>query len=206
MDAFLLKITIEERLGWPVELVSDGLLSGVESALNLSGPATVYEALASGEAHIYPEVRRPAIFKRALDGAAAGMLGSRADDSDGHGSLHSSVRTCMCVRPSQIIANCRCGSRKRRAITDCMFNVTKRCTPFAPFVLCARNMQRSSHLVILLQSIAPSFVCNSFLGGLFRPTRRSGKDRVVLPRGRRGPLERTRGVSRLERPGSLAVL
>ena len=60
MDSFLLKIVIEGRLGWPVHLISDGDLAGIESALNLSGPASVYQALASGEAHMYPEVRRPA--------------------------------------------------------------------------------------------------------------------------------------------------
>jgi uncharacterized small protein (DUF1192 family) len=59
VDALLLKIVIEGRLGWPVHLIQDGLLQGIESALNLSGPASVYRALASGEAHIYPEVRRP---------------------------------------------------------------------------------------------------------------------------------------------------
>ena len=55
VDAFLLKILIEEQIGYPVQLISDGLLLGVESALNLSGPASVYSALASGEVHIYPE-------------------------------------------------------------------------------------------------------------------------------------------------------
>ena len=59
VDSFLLKIVIEGRLGWPVHLISDGDLAGIESALNLSGTASVYQALASGEAHIYPEVRRP---------------------------------------------------------------------------------------------------------------------------------------------------
>ena len=60
VDAFLLKIVIEGRLGWPVHLISDGLLEGIESALNLSGPASVYQSLATGEAHIYPEVHQPA--------------------------------------------------------------------------------------------------------------------------------------------------
>jgi hypothetical protein len=55
VDAFLLKIVIEERLGYPVHLISDGLLPGIESALNLSGMASVYAALASGEVHMYPE-------------------------------------------------------------------------------------------------------------------------------------------------------
>ena len=59
VDALLLKIVIEGRLGWPVLLISDGLVEGIESALNLSGSASVYRVLASGEAHIYPEVRRP---------------------------------------------------------------------------------------------------------------------------------------------------
>ena len=59
VDALLLKIVIEGRLGWPVHLISDGLAEGIVSALNLSGPASVYHALTSGEAHIYPEVRRP---------------------------------------------------------------------------------------------------------------------------------------------------
>ncbi len=53
----MLKITIEERLGYPVQLISDGVLAGIESALNLSGTESVYSALAAGEVHIYPEVR-----------------------------------------------------------------------------------------------------------------------------------------------------
>ena len=57
LDSFLLKLTIEELLGWPVQLVSGGLLDGIESALNLTGAASKYAALASGEAHIYPEAR-----------------------------------------------------------------------------------------------------------------------------------------------------
>ena len=65
VDSFLLKIVIEGRLGWPVHLISDGLLEGIESALNLSGPASAYQALASGEAHIYPEVRQLASDVRA---------------------------------------------------------------------------------------------------------------------------------------------
>jgi hypothetical protein len=57
VDAFLLKITIEERLGYPVQLVSDGMLQGIGSVLNLSGTTSVYAALASGAVHMYPEVR-----------------------------------------------------------------------------------------------------------------------------------------------------
>ena len=55
-DAFLLKIVIEERLGWPVQLISDGVVEGIGSMLNLTGPASVYAALARGDADIYPEV------------------------------------------------------------------------------------------------------------------------------------------------------
>ena len=77
VDAFMLKIVIEGRLGWPVHLISDGLLEGIESSLNLSGVATVFQALASGEAHIYPEVCQPATarFEQALHCVAAGLLG-----------------------------------------------------------------------------------------------------------------------------------
>jgi hypothetical protein len=57
VDSFLLKFTIEELLGWPMQLISGGLLDGIESALNLTGAASKYEALAGGEAHIYPEAR-----------------------------------------------------------------------------------------------------------------------------------------------------
>ncbi len=83
MDAFLLKIVIEGHLGWPVHLISDGLHSSIESALNLSGPASVYQALASGEAHIYPEVRQAprATFEQACDCVATGVLGRRSIDT-----------------------------------------------------------------------------------------------------------------------------
>ena len=86
----MLKIVIEGHLGWPVHLISDGLLKGIESALDLSGAAArVYQALASGEAHIYPEVRRPAraTFEQAFDCVAAGVLGWRWIDTSCHGSL-----------------------------------------------------------------------------------------------------------------------
>jgi hypothetical protein len=87
VDSFLLKIVIEGRLGWPVHLISDGLLEGIESALNLSGAASVYQALESGEAHIYPEVRRRAraTFEKTFD---CGLLivGWRSIDTSCHGS------------------------------------------------------------------------------------------------------------------------
>ena len=62
-DAFLLKIIVEERLGYPVQLISDGLIRSIESALNLTGPASVYAALAIGTADIYPEVCRVACVR-----------------------------------------------------------------------------------------------------------------------------------------------
>jgi hypothetical protein len=55
VDAFLLKMSIEERLGYPTQLIPDGLISRLSSELNLSGPASVYSALATGDVHIYPE-------------------------------------------------------------------------------------------------------------------------------------------------------
>ena len=48
--------------------------------------------------------------------------------------------------------------------------------------------------------------CISASGGLLRPARRPGEERMVLPRGRRGPLECPRRVSRPERPASSAAL
>ena len=54
LDAFLLKALIEEVHGYPTELVSDGLIDGIESELD--GPESVYMALDSGAVHIYPEV------------------------------------------------------------------------------------------------------------------------------------------------------
>jgi hypothetical protein len=54
IDAFVLKILVEQELGFPTELVSDGLAPGIPS--NLTGPASVYQALGSGAAHMYPEV------------------------------------------------------------------------------------------------------------------------------------------------------
>ena len=70
-DAFLLKIAIEERLGYPVMLIGDGLVESIESALNLTGPASVWAALAVGTADIYPEVCRGACIVHVFDGARA---------------------------------------------------------------------------------------------------------------------------------------
>jgi hypothetical protein len=56
VDAFMLKILTEQELGFPTELVQDG--DSPEIPSNLSGPASVYEALESGAVHMYPEVAR----------------------------------------------------------------------------------------------------------------------------------------------------
>ena len=55
VDSWLLKIVIEEVLGFPTELVSDGLSN--PSSLNLTGPNSVWNAMANGLVHMYPEVR-----------------------------------------------------------------------------------------------------------------------------------------------------
>ena len=89
-DAFLLKIAIEERLGYPVMLIGDGLVGSIESALNLTGPASLYAALAAGTADIYPEVCRGACIVHVVDGArayrACGVGGGRG----GQGVKHAS--------------------------------------------------------------------------------------------------------------------
>jgi hypothetical protein len=102
VDALLLKIVIEGRFGWPVHLISDGLLEGIESALNLSGPASIYQALASGEAHIYPEVRRPAraTFEQAFARVAAGVMGWR--------SIYTSCHSSLSLQPAQVNFRIRC--------------------------------------------------------------------------------------------------
>ena len=56
VDAFMLKILTEQELGFPAELVQDG--DSPEIPSNLTGMASIYEALESGAAHMYPEVAR----------------------------------------------------------------------------------------------------------------------------------------------------
>ena len=57
MDAFLLKIVVEERLGYPVQLRSDGQLADIGPGLKISDVnAGGFLALARGEADMYPEV------------------------------------------------------------------------------------------------------------------------------------------------------
>ena len=80
----MLKIAVEERLGYPVELISDGLVRGIESVLNLTDTASVYAALAAGTADIYPEVRPVAcacMHLRALPNGGNGgeLTGYEAD-------------------------------------------------------------------------------------------------------------------------------
>ena len=58
VNAFMLKILTEQELGFPTELVQDGLSPEIPS--NLTGLASVYEALESGAVHMYPEVARDA--------------------------------------------------------------------------------------------------------------------------------------------------
>ena len=57
MDAFLLKIVVEGRLGYPVQLLSDGQLADIGPGLRISDVnAGGFSALARGEADMYPEV------------------------------------------------------------------------------------------------------------------------------------------------------
>ncbi len=62
MDAFLLKIIVEERLGYPVQLLSDGQLAAVGPDLRISEGTSlnitdrIYSALARGEVDMHPEV------------------------------------------------------------------------------------------------------------------------------------------------------
>jgi hypothetical protein len=57
LDAFLLKIVVEGRLGYPVEMLSDGQLADIGPGLKISDVnAGIYSALARGEADMYPEV------------------------------------------------------------------------------------------------------------------------------------------------------
>ncbi len=60
LDTFLLKILVEERLGYPVQLLSDGQLAAVGPDLRISEGTSVnggvYSALARGEVDMRPEV------------------------------------------------------------------------------------------------------------------------------------------------------
>jgi hypothetical protein len=55
IDAFLLKVCIEEVLGYPTQLIPDGqVVTGVAA---LDGVASIYHALETGDVDLYPEVR-----------------------------------------------------------------------------------------------------------------------------------------------------
>ena len=62
LDTFLLKIVVEERLGYPVQLLSDGQLADVGPDLRISEGTSLnnadrtYSALARGEVDMHPEV------------------------------------------------------------------------------------------------------------------------------------------------------
>ena len=62
LDAFLLKIVVEERLGYPAQLLSDGQLADVGPDLRISEGTSlnitdrIYSALARGEVDMHPEV------------------------------------------------------------------------------------------------------------------------------------------------------
>ena len=60
LDTFLLKIVVEERLGYPVQLLSDGQLADIGPGLKISEGTSVvfaiYSALARGEVDVHPEV------------------------------------------------------------------------------------------------------------------------------------------------------
>ncbi len=129
-DAFLLKIVIEERLGYPVQLISDGLAEGVESVLNLTGPASVYAALARGAADVYPEVR--ALWKRKPRLSVRPQLKrcSLVAACPETGRCFSSWMVAA-VKASQTSSfECRrCGCLKRGMNTRCMFR-PERCRLF----------------------------------------------------------------------------
>jgi hypothetical protein len=67
VDSFLLKIVIEGRLGYPVQLLSDGQLANVWPGLTISNVSGgIYSALARGEIDMHPEVT-PVDTARALE-------------------------------------------------------------------------------------------------------------------------------------------
>ena len=55
IDAFLLKVCIEEVLGYPAQLIPDGQV--VTGFAALDGVASIYHALETGDVDLYPEVR-----------------------------------------------------------------------------------------------------------------------------------------------------
>ena len=70
VDAWMLKLLIEEQLGWPTELIPDTDLFAMENGLGVWG------ALKSGYAMMYPEVRPRIVANRSVR-CTEGIPGSR---------------------------------------------------------------------------------------------------------------------------------
>ena len=86
LDAFMLKIVIEERLGYPVQLLSDGQLADIGPGLKLnisegtSNGFGIYSALARGEVDMHPEVTRADTMPYSLAvRATQTQVGARSD-------------------------------------------------------------------------------------------------------------------------------
>ena len=90
VDAYLLKIAVEERLGYHVQLLSDGQLPGIGSDLAISegtsASKALFSALARGEVDMNPEVtdttRSPVVPRTTLGYSRALCAGSRSSRSD----------------------------------------------------------------------------------------------------------------------------
>jgi hypothetical protein len=86
LDAFLLKIIVEERLGYPVQLLSDGQLADIGPDLRISEGTSlnitdrIYSALARGEVDMHPEVTPADTMPYSLAGRATQpQVGARSD-------------------------------------------------------------------------------------------------------------------------------
>jgi hypothetical protein len=82
----MLKIVIEERLGYPVQLLSDGQLADIGPGLKLnisegtSNGFGIYSALARGEVDMHPEVTRADTMPYSLAvRATQTQVGARSD-------------------------------------------------------------------------------------------------------------------------------
>jgi hypothetical protein len=98
LDAFLLKIVVEERLGYPVQLLSDGQLADIGPGLKISegtSAGSAYSALARGEVDMHPEVTPVNAMPY------------------GHGNL------CNTTRKSALDPMHRCGRPTRPRSTTC---------------------------------------------------------------------------------------
>ena len=60
IDAFLLKVAIEQELGYPTELIPDNVGNvGGELPLGSTAQTEMFKRMAAGEVHLYPEVTLP---------------------------------------------------------------------------------------------------------------------------------------------------